>query len=385
VKPLESIFDPRVLARLDRWRKAHSVFLRPDTVEAERALAEALERRWLRAQVYGRARRVLVDRIPALLPDLAEKLGPAAEHVRVSPEDFNQTKWDAVGNLMPLKLACWQVRALWLLDALRSGKLYVEFQPIFDLRSGQALGFEGLLRAESADGTRHLAAEIFPAAIVLGIELPFERLSWVTVLEAAQRLPSDAMVFLNVNPQLLVNTESSLARLGEEAERMEFPYARLALDLVEIERIESLERLQQALAVPHDLGVSIALDNVTSSYGTLKYCSGLAPRWIKVDSEITRHIGTDPQRRAILQLLSQVAREAQVGLIAEGIENAEDLDVCVEEGVFAAQGYFLARPSTTPGEASEEFKAWLETRRGAAEPEAPPSPAPAAVPPGDDF
>ena len=69
---------------------------------------------------------------------------------------------------------------------------------------------------------------------------------------------------------------------------MEFPYARLALDLIEIERIESLERLQKALAVPHDLGVSIALDDVTSGYGTLKYCSGLAPRWIKVDSEITR-------------------------------------------------------------------------------------------------
>lgn len=166
---------------------------------------------------------------------------------------------------------------------------------------------------------------------------------------------------------------------------MEFPYARLALDLVEIERIESLERLQQALAVPHDLGVSIALDNVTSSYGTLKYCSGLAPRWIKVDSEITRHIKTDPQRRAILQMLSQVAREARVGLIAEGIENGEDLDVCVEEGVFAAQGYFLARPSAEPAESSEELRAWLSSRRGLAEPDLPPVPAPESVPPADEF
>ncbi|MGH9367547.1 MAG: EAL domain-containing protein [Thermoanaerobaculia bacterium] len=383
MNPLESIFDPRTLARLDRWRKARSLFLRPDSVPAERALAEALEKRWLRAQVYGRARRVLVERIPALLPDLAEKLGPAAEHVRVSPEDANQTKWDAVGNLMPLKLACRQVRALWLLDALRSGSFFVEFQPIFDLRSGEPIGFEGLLRAQSPDGARHLAAEIFPAAAVLGIELAFERLSWITVLEAARRLPVEAMVFLNVNPQLLLQTDSSLSRLGEEAERMEFPYARLALDLVEIERIESLERLQQALAVPHDLGVSIALDNVTSSFGTLKYCSGLAPRWIKVDSEITHRIASDPQRRAILQLLAQVAREARVGLIAEGIESAEDLEVCVEEGVFAAQGYFLARPSAGPVPASEEFCAWLASRRGLAEPDLPPPAEPEPLEPRD--
>jgi EAL domain-containing protein (putative c-di-GMP-specific phosphodiesterase class I) len=385
VKDLESVIDSRTVARLDRWRKARSLFLRPDTVEAERALSEALEKRWLRAQVYGRARRVLVERIPALLPDLAERLGPAAEYVRVSPEDMNQTKWDAVGNLMPLRHACGQVRALWLLDALRSGNLYVEFQPIFDLRSGEPLGYEGLLRAQSPDGTRHLAAEIFPAAVVLGIELAFERLSWITVLEAAQRLPHDAMVFLNVNPHLLSHPDSSLSRLGEEAERMEFPYARLALDLVEIERVESLELLQKALAVPHDLGVSIALDNVTSGYGTLKYCSGLAPRWIKVDSEITRSIGEDPQRRAILRMLAQVAREARVGLIAEGIETGGDLSVCVEEGVFAAQGYFLARPATEPAVASAEFREWLGSRSGLAQPDLPPAALAEAPGPPEDF
>jgi EAL domain-containing protein (putative c-di-GMP-specific phosphodiesterase class I) len=376
VTNLESVLDARTLARLDRWRKARALFLRPDTTTAERALSDILEKRWLRAQVYGRARRVLVERIPLLLPELLQKLGPAAEQVRVSPEDVNQTKWDAIGNLMPLPLACRQVRALWLLDVLRSGSIYVEFQPIFDLRQGEPLGYEGLLRAQSPDGTRHLAAEVFPAAVVLGIEAPFERLSWISVLDAAKRLPSEAMIFLNVNPELLTGPDSSLARLGEEAERMELPYARLALDLVEIERMQSLELLEKALAVPHDLGVAIALDDVTSGYGMLKYCSGLAPRWIKVDSEITRSIRGDAQRRAILQLLAQVAREAGVGLIAEGIEFSDDLDVCVEEGVFAAQGYFLARPGAGVPEPTEEFRTWLGARRRAGEPKSPP------VPPG---
>ena len=69
----------------------------------------------------------------------------------------------------------------------------------------------------------------------------------------------------------------------------------------------------------------------------------MTPRWVKVDSEITHGVAGDPQRRAILQLLSQVARDSRAGLIAEGIESGEDLDVCVEEGVFAAQGYFFWR------------------------------------------
>lgn len=299
-----------------------------------------------------------------LLTDLELRLGEHAVRVRVAPEDQGQTKWDAIGSLMPLPLACRQIRCLWLVDVLQHGSLSVEFQPIFDLRSGEALGYEGLLRGRSADGTKHLAEALFPAAHVLGIEMAFEKISWVCVFEAAKRLPEDSLLFLNVNPLLLVGADASLAGLGREAERMEFPYARLALDLVEVERVESLEKLSGALDVPHELGVSIALDDVKSSFGLLKYCAGLTPRWVKVDSEITRGIAHDAQRRAILQLLSQVTRGARAGLIAEGIESGEDLDVCLAEGVFAAQGYFLARPAEAPAEASPEFRAWLDSRGG---------------------
>ncbi len=368
----EGVLDGPTLSRLDRWRKARALFVRPDGTEAERAVSRALGRLWARGQVYGRARRLVLDRpAEALLAHLAEGVGATAEHVRVAPEDPSQTKWDAVGNLTPLSAAARQVRALWLVDILHTGELFVEFQPIFDLRGGEILGAEGLLRGRAADGSIHLAAEIFPAALALGIEVPFERRSWVSVLEAARRLPPDIMLFLNVNPQLLTGGAHQLDGLGREAERVEFPYTRLALDLVEIERVESLDILRAALDVPHDLGVAVALDDITSGYGTMRYCAGLAPRWIKVDSEITRGIRGDTRRRAVLKLLAQVARDASVGLIAEGIESGEDLEVCLEEGVFAAQGYFLARPAIELAPPTEEFLAWLASRAAVAPPPAP--------------
>lgn len=372
--PSEGVLDGQTLGRLERWRKARALFIRPDGLEAERAVSRALGRTWARGQIYGRARRILIEKtVRDLLARLEEGVGPYAEHVRVAPEDARQTKWDAVGNLRPLPFAHRQVRALWLIDVLRLGELFVEFQTIFDLRTGQPIGAEGLLRGRSPDGTLHLAAEIFPAAAALGIHKAFERLSWIAVLQAAGRLPDEEMLFLNVNPQLLLAEADGLSGLGEEAERVQFPYTRLALDLVEIERLESLDRIVSALAVPHDLGVAIALDDITSGYDTLRYCSGLSPRWIKVDSQITRGITSDPTRRAVLKLLAQVGRDSSVGLIAEGIESPEDLDVCAAEGLFAAQGYFLARPSLDPSPASPEFQAWLSTRTEGplAEPAAP--------------
>jgi EAL domain-containing protein (putative c-di-GMP-specific phosphodiesterase class I) len=259
------------------------------------------------------------------------------------------------------------VRALWLIDALKSDGLFVEFQPIFDLRTGAAFGYESLLRARLPDGSCRPAADIFPAARALRIERAFERLSWARALEAAVRLPADTMLFLNVNPQLVVTSEGELSVLGAEAERVQFPYARLALDLIEVEKIESLESLRSALEVAHDLGVAIVLDDITSGYGTLRCCLELAPRWIKVDSAITRGIACDRRRRAVLKMLTRVARDFSVALVAEGVESAEDLNVCFQERVFAAQGHFLARPAEEPAQASPEFGVWLSARHAVAE------------------
>ena len=85
--------------------------------------------------------------------------------------------------------------------------------------------------------------------------------------------------------------------------------------------------------MPRDLGAVIALDDVTSGYGTLQLCHALQPEFIKVDSEVTRGSRMDPRRRAILKFLVDLSREFAFRLVAEGIESAEDLDVCAAEGV----------------------------------------------------
>jgi EAL domain-containing protein (putative c-di-GMP-specific phosphodiesterase class I) len=363
VKVSGSVLDGQVLGRLDRWRKARAVFVRPDGPEAERAVAAACGRSWARAPMYGRARRLLVERTPEqFLEDLEKGVGPLAERVRVAPEDMRQTKWDAMSHLQPLTRARREVDALWLADELVSGEFFVEFQPIFDLASGGVLGHEGLLRSRGRSGAPRLAAEIFPAAESLRLDHAFERFSWTCVLEAGRSLPGESLIFINVNPRLIGRSEHALAALGEESERRGIPFSRLVLDLVEIETLPSAPELAQALTVPRDLGAVIALDDITSGYGALQFCHALQPEWIKVDSEVTRGIASDPRRRAILKFLADLSKEFSFMLVAEGIESAEDLDVCAAEGVGAAQGYFLARPAAEPPRPSKEFQQWLSGR-----------------------
>src|SRR6185295_16074380 len=99
-------------------------------------------------------------------------------------------------------------------------------------------------------------------------------------------------------------------------------------------------------------------------------CEAFRPEWVKVDWEITRGVARDPRRRSILKSLGRLAKHFSFGLIAEGVETPEDLEVCAASGVVAAQGYFIGRPSPDPAPPEAAFGRWVEARgrAGRAEP-----------------
>jgi EAL domain-containing protein (putative c-di-GMP-specific phosphodiesterase class I) len=369
LKQTEGVLDGRTLGRLDRWRNARALFIRPEGGEVERAVALAFGRRWVRAQVYGRARRLLLESdAEAFLGDLHERLGPLADRVRVAPDDPGLTKWDSLGNLTPLPRARIEVRSLWLADLLRHGDFYAKFQPIADLRTGDAIGYEGLLRAR-AESANHFSAEMFPAARALRVERAFETLSWSCIVDSADRLPPESRLFVNVNPQLLAVEPDGLSELWRAIDASSVSASRVTLDLVEVENVESLDSLSRAVAAAREREAQVALDDVTSPYRTIQCCEAFRPEWVKVDWEITRGVSRDPRRRSILKSLGRLARHFSFGLIAEGVESGEDLEVCAASGVVAAQGYFIGRPAPEPAAPEAAFRRWLKARRRRSGPE----------------
>lgn len=365
MKQTEGVLDGRTLGRLDRWRYARALFVRPDGAEAERAVALAFGRKWSRAQMYGRARRLLIESTPeAFLDQMQQTLGPLANDVRVAPEDPRQTKWDAMSNLAPLSRAKSEVHALWFADLFRGGDFFAKFQPIADVSRGDILGYEGLLRARSNPNSRP-SAEMFPAARVFRVERPFETLSWLSVLESAKVLPPGARLFLNVNPQLFADTSDGLHVLWRALADFAFPGSRLVLDLVEVENVTSLDALVRVVAEAREHGAAVALDDVTSPYRAIQLCEALHPEWVKVDCDITRGVARDVRRRPILKVFGRLARQFSFGLIAEGVETDSDLDACRTAGVVAAQGYFIGRPAADPPAAEPAFLDWVARRRTA--------------------
>ena len=296
---------------------------------------------------------------------MQDRLGVLADSVRVAPEDPRQTKWDAIGNLTPLSRAKTEVHALWFADVLRGGSFFAKFQPIADLATGRTIGYEGLLRGRTAAASRP-SSEMFPAARALRVERPFEKLSWMCVLEAAKGLPRESRLFLNVNPQLLAADPDDLEPLWLALEDSGVSAGQIVLDLVEAESVQPLDALAAAIARAREHGVAVALDDVTSPYRAIQCCEAFQPEWVKVDCAITRGVSRDPRRRSILKFFGRFARHFSFGLIAEGVEDAADLDVCAASGVVAAQGYFIGRPAPELPPTDAAFLRWVAARDAAA-------------------
>jgi sensor c-di-GMP phosphodiesterase-like protein len=92
------------------------------------------------------------------------------------------------------------------------------------------------------------------------------------------------------------------------------------------------------------LGVRVALDDVGTGHGGLAYLQRLGIDIIKIDKMFIDYLGTDDNSTTIVDTLVELADNLGMGIIAEGVENIEQIERLRALGVSAAQGYIFAPP-----------------------------------------
>jgi EAL domain-containing protein (putative c-di-GMP-specific phosphodiesterase class I) len=93
-------------------------------------------------------------------------------------------------------------------------------------------------------------------------------------------------------------------------------------------------------------GFRVAVDDAGAGYSGLQTMVEIEPDFIKLDISLTRGIEESVVRQKLVGTLSDFCRNAGIGLIAEGIEHRDQLDVLNDLGVPFAQGYLFARPAS---------------------------------------
>lgn len=238
---------------------------------------------------------------------------------------------------------------------IKEERLSYYFQPIFSTRSGRAMAYEALMRSDLP--SLRSPATIMAIAQEQGALYEIERLTMFnsaaafTALIEQGKVEADAMLF--------VNSISSVCLTEEDTQRYRQSYSklmkRLVVEIMETDELD-VDVLEAKRQVPGFSGM-FAMDDYGSGYSNKGTLLELAPRFIKVDIGIIRGIDQDPDKRQIVHNIVTYAHPRSMRIIAEGVENAEELRTVIELGVDLVQGFFLAKPAPEPQPISEQARA----------------------------
>ena len=220
-------------------------------------------------------------------------------------------------------------------EILSSEDLRIVYQPIFNIVSGEAVGYEALSRfpGPPARPPDHWFAQ----AATLGLGVALEVLAAKLALRALDQLPAEAYVSVNVSPAAAVSEE--FARVLGDVD-----LSRVVLEITEHAEVDDYELLNAAITRLRRRGARLAVDDTGSGFASMRHVLRLAPDIVKLDTTLTHDIDSDSVLRALGFSLKSFASAIDAQVIAEGIETEEEVHALRFLGVTFGQGYHLQRP-----------------------------------------
>ena len=235
--------------------------------------------------------------------------------------------------------------------ALAAGEFIPYYQPIVDIRSGQLRGAEVLVRWRKSDGSLVLPGSFIPLAESSGLIWPMTR-------DLMRRVCAEAGAAIGGRPGLKIsfNFAAQLFRDESIVKDVRNIFAGTPIDLTQVvielterDPIDNLTETRRVIAALQGIGVRIAIDDVGTGHSGLSYMLKLGVDIIKIDKMFVDAIGTDRNSTTIVETLIDLAHNMRMDVVAEGVENFEQVMHLRELGIRSAQGYVFAPP--LPGSA----------------------------------
>jgi EAL domain-containing protein (putative c-di-GMP-specific phosphodiesterase class I) len=235
-----------------------------------------------------------------------------------------------------------------LLDRiLAPGSLTVQFQPVVEMRAAKPRPhyFEALVRGPVGTSAENPSI-LFEYARKKSRESAVDRACVKAILEATTDLPPEATLGLNVHASTLAMDADFVKFLGASLETKGFSPRRLVVEIVEHAPPWDVSGFLHALEGLRALGARIALDDVGLGHSNFMMILECRPDYFKVDRYFVSGCAHDFHRRAVLSSVVQLARPFGARVVAEGVEDRDDLSALRRLGVTLMQGYLFGRPST---------------------------------------
>jgi EAL domain-containing protein (putative c-di-GMP-specific phosphodiesterase class I) len=224
--------------------------------------------------------------------------------------------------------------------ALDADELFLEFQPIVEMRQRDLVGLEALVRWQHPQLGRLMPADFIPLAEESGL---IGRLgSWVLQRACADLADSEVTISVNISAHQLADG-SLPQQVAEVLAATGMPPERLLLELTESTLASAGAGAETELQRIRHLGVRIALDDFGSGYSSLEYLGRLPIDVLKVDRSLVERVHEERQRQEVMRAVGHIAEKLSLETIVEGVEHEGQRRVLMRLGFRRAQGFLFSR------------------------------------------
>lgn len=237
-----------------------------------------------------------------------------------------------------------EIRTLTIMDIIKSESVHSLYQPIISLHNGEIIGYEALSRGPV--GTPFATPIcMIDAAETEGVIWELEMLFRKRAIEKAATLPSNKLLFLNVDPNIIKDSTYKEGFTKNYLKKFNIDPKNIVFEITERTAIDDYHTFKNITDHYKNQEYKLAIDDVGSGYSGLKSITELRPDYVKIDMDLIRNIDSNAVKQAIIKALVTMAKETQMLLIAEGVESFRELKTLIKLGVHLAQGYLLSKPS----------------------------------------
>lgn len=247
-----------------------------------------------------------------------------------------------------------------LKNILARDELSLVYHPIVSLVTGRMQGVEALLRWNHPQLGPISPAEFIPVAE--DSELIFDIGVWVLktslnqMAEWIDRFPQIVPDVISINVSRKQFSDPSLfEKFREIIQASVVPAARIQLEVTEDLHDDEIDRILRAMVAFKALGVKVAIDDFGTGTSTFSAIELFPIDTLKIDMSLVSEIVSSKGSAAIIHSLALLVRNLDVKLVAEGVENVQQVTVLQDLGCSYAQGYLFAKPLT-----AEELEARFE-------------------------
>lgn len=235
--------------------------------------------------------------------------------------------------------------------AIDQGHIQPWLQPIFDLHTGKIVGAETLARWVKPDGT------VIPPARFIELAEETKRihiLTWhllsaaLTALKPLLKADPEFNLSVNISPSHFVS-DGFVKQLRETVLAAGVDAWQITLELTERESFEDPDHAAVVVAEVRGYGFKVAIDDVGIGHSGLSQIQRLRADTLKIDKFFIDSVNLDATATSMIAMLVRLAREMNMTVVAEGIEDQQQLKALLACGIARGQGYLVSPPvAVTP-------------------------------------